>query len=209
MINLERIKKTFAAALLCCFTFSVNASVIDAGDLTIIDDVGNPSDGLRFLDMSFSNGLSLSAALTNAQLTYNNARAATDTEFNDLFTAAGVVYSGALTASDAFAVGSSVDLTSASDMGVSMLNTLLGNTSGTDTNIFTAPDGSTSIFTTRDFLQLQGATGTAIANQNSLTPPSGPIGFLLVSEATVPEPATVVLLGIALIGLRFNKRKKA
>jgi hypothetical protein len=57
----------------------------------IIDDVGNPSDGLRFLDMTYSDGLSLAAAIANAQATYANARLATASEFDDLFSAAGIV----------------------------------------------------------------------------------------------------------------------
>ena len=84
---------------LCAFAMTVfllsnatlsHANVMELGDLNIIDDAGNPSDGLRFLDMTFSNGLTLADALTNAQMTYMNARQATPSEFDDLFAAANV-----------------------------------------------------------------------------------------------------------------------
>ena len=74
-------------------------AIIDNGDLTIIDDAGNASDGLRFLDMSYSDnvpggdysgGMTAAEALANAQATYANARLATPEEFDDLFAAAGL-----------------------------------------------------------------------------------------------------------------------
>jgi hypothetical protein len=96
-----------AALIAFTITFfgTARAVIIEVGDLNFIDDAGNPSDGLGFLDMSFSVGLTQADALTNAQLTYADARIATPDEFDDLFLAAGVTYSGALTASDGFEVG--------------------------------------------------------------------------------------------------------
>jgi hypothetical protein len=62
-----------------------HAALVEVGDLNIINDAGNPSDGLRYLDMTYSDGLTQAAALTNAQATYANARLATASEFDDLF----------------------------------------------------------------------------------------------------------------------------
>ncbi len=89
-------------ALIFAATGLAPAAINEVGDLNIIDDPGNPSDGLRYLDMSFSAGLTLSAALTNTQATYPNARVATPSEFNDLFASSGIMFNGALTAADAF-----------------------------------------------------------------------------------------------------------
>jgi hypothetical protein len=82
------------------------AAIIEVGDLNIIDDPGNSSDGLRYLDTSYSQGLTASEALISARSTYGNARLASPTEFDDLFAAAGITYSQpTYTASDAFASG--------------------------------------------------------------------------------------------------------
>ena len=70
-----------------------NAGIIESGDLNIIDDAGNASVGLRYLDMIYIDGKTEAAAL-----------AATPSEFDDLFSAAGIAYDGALTASGPFTV---------------------------------------------------------------------------------------------------------
>ena len=65
-------------AVSVCLSHGVSyGSIETVGDLNIINDASNPSDGLRYLDMSFSNELTLSAALVSAQGTYANARLAT------------------------------------------------------------------------------------------------------------------------------------
>ena len=83
-----------AALLTLLLSSSVPAATIEMGDLNIIDDAGNPSDGLRFLDLSFSEGRTLADALTNAQATYGNARLATPSEADDLFDASSLILDG-------------------------------------------------------------------------------------------------------------------
>ena len=55
------------AAILVAIPGLASGGVIEVGDLNIIDDPGNPSDGLRYLDMTFSDGLTKADALANAQ----------------------------------------------------------------------------------------------------------------------------------------------
>ena len=81
-----------------------NAGIIESGDLNIIDDAGNASVGLRYLDMTYIDGKTEAAALAAAQLVYPNVHLATPSEFDDLFSAAGIAYDGALTASGPFTV---------------------------------------------------------------------------------------------------------
>ena len=73
---LSRRSGTMAVLLTFFLSSSVPSAIIEMGNLNIIDDPGNPSDGLRFLELSFSDGLSLTDALTNAQMTYSNAHLA-------------------------------------------------------------------------------------------------------------------------------------
>ena len=54
----------------------IGIAVRGIGLKDIIDDAGNASNGLRYLDMSFSDGLTEADALANAQATYSNARLA-------------------------------------------------------------------------------------------------------------------------------------
>lgn len=181
----------------------------DGGDLTIIDDAGNPSNGLRFLDMSFSVGLTSLAAITNAQLTYSNARLATPAEWDDLFAAAGIVSDNVLlSASDGFSLGSSVVLSSTTNYDDGDLKDLLGPTNGTfSAIIWTDPDGSNSSSTTRDYVTLD--PNGVVLRSSSITPAQSPIGWLLVSEATaVPEPTTLAVLGIGTVGIAARNRRR-
>lgn len=133
-----------------------HTTVVEVGDLNIINDPGNPSDGLRFLDMTFSDGLSLVAALANAQGTYSNARLATPSEFDDLFAAAGISYDSTLTASDAFTIGGGIVISSGANYDTHTLRDQLGLTAAGDrTLIWSDPDGSTAVTSTRDRLLLR------------------------------------------------------
>lgn len=96
---------SFVVAFMFGLVGVTQGALIEIADLNIIDDPGNPSDGLRFLDMSYSDGLSLTDALSGARAVYPNARLATPSEWDDLFAAAGISYTSGLTASDAFSVG--------------------------------------------------------------------------------------------------------
>jgi len=183
-------------------------AVVEVGDLNIINDAGNPSDGLRYLDMSYSDGLSQAAALANAQATYANARIATASEFDDLFAAAGITYNSSYTASDGFlstgfpyhilSTGANYDSASLLfALGATVPGDEFGN--NPEVVIFTDPDGSNNSATTQDILglYLQGAE----LIQVPWTVPKDQAGWLLVSEATVvPVPAAVWLFGSGLIG---------
>ena len=107
-----QITVTCVALLVVLPGASFGGLVTEVGDLNIIDDDGNPSNGLRYLDLTFSKGRTLASALANAQATYSNARLATPDEWDDLFDAAGITYDGLLTASDAFETGTSEDISS-------------------------------------------------------------------------------------------------
>lgn len=185
-------------------SLSANAAVIEVGDLNIINDPGNASDGLRFLDMSYTDGLTLAAALTNSQGTYANARLATPAEWDDLFAAAGIAYDGALSASDAFEVGDGAQISTGLNYDSAALRNQLGLTRSLLTLIFSDPDGDSSLSSTRDYINLSDTS--AIFYNNSLVAPNSSIGWLVVSE--VPLPAAAWLFISALGGLVVAKRKQ-
>lgn len=95
---MKRLINLFSTAgLTVCLFLAIQAPVLggimEVGDLNIIDDVGNASDGLRFLDMSYSVGRTQADALANARVIYSNARLATVAEWENLFLAAGILTS--------------------------------------------------------------------------------------------------------------------
>lgn len=187
------------------------AAIIEVGDLNVINDPGNPSDGLSYLDMAFSDGLSQAAALANAQASYADARLATPAEFDDLFDAAGIAYNGALTASDAFSIGVNTTISNGVNYDGGALAAQLGFTTTNISWIWSDPDGNADTGTTRDYLVLEGAP---IANESArifnvfTSPPNSSIGWLIVSEtAAVPIPGAVWLLGSGLIGIVVLRRK--
>ena len=167
-------KKSIFACLMFVFVFNAaSADIIEIGDLNIIDDPGNPSDGLRYLDMTFSNGLSLADALTNAQMTYSNARVATASEFDDLFAASSLVLDGAITPSDGFSTGLTATVSSGANYNAELRNVL--GTTIVGANIWTLPDGSVDPGTTRDVFAI--GTVAAAVRQSSGTPPVAlPVG---------------------------------
>ena len=137
-------------ALLVVLPGASSGGVITSGDLNIIDDAGNPSDGLRYLDLTYSKGRTLASALANAQATYSNARLATASEWDDLFAAAGITYDADLTASDAFESGSYAEITSGEAYDGGILRSMLF--ASASSYIWSDPDGDSSFATTRDFL---------------------------------------------------------
>ena len=103
-MNLKPLRCAYIA-LLFCTAHPETETVIKMGDLNIIQDTGNPSNRLRFLDLSFSRHLSLADALSNAQTMYSNVRSATASELDDFVATAGIYYNAGLTASGAFTTG--------------------------------------------------------------------------------------------------------
>lgn len=172
------------------------ASIDEVGDLNIINDAANPSDGLRYLDMSFSDGMGLADALIGAQAAYPNARLATPSEWDDLFSAAGISYVGSVTASDAFtALGDNQTIASGGACCASLVSAL-GGTSGANTTWFwSAPDGSDDSSTTYDLLRMSATNAVAQLRQRVEEPPWSSAGFLLVSDIVVPIPPAIGLFG--------------
>lgn len=210
----ERIRKMKAASALCGLVMSLlltgetYSAIIQLGDLNIIDASGNASDGLRYLDLIYSSNLTGEAALANARLAYANARLATPDEFDDLFSAAGIVYDGALSPSDGFTTGGDFVLSSGANYDGGALGEILFQTRSRDTSmIWTAPDSSSDVGTTRDFIRL--IEDEVVVQQSGNLPPTRlTTGWLIVSEASVPEPsrALLSLFGFAAVALRRFRR---
>jgi hypothetical protein len=199
-------KSRILGTLMLLSTSLTHAAVVEVGDLNIIDDSSNPSDGLRYLDLSFSDGLTLADALANAQSTYSNARLATSQEWDDLFAASAIVYSEG-TASDAFTTGPGFNLSLGANYDGGALNQALGTTGAQFAQFWSDPDGSDANTTTLDFISLGPASASIL--QSIDIPPSASNGWLLVSDASVvPLPAAVWLFGSGLIGLIGIARHK-
>ena len=196
-------------------TFSFAGLTVDEGfnmKLNCIRDATNPSDGVCFLDMSYSVGLDLPAALTAAQADYPTARLATPTEWDHMLLAAGISYDGTTLASDAFVRGFTETISSGGNYDGGVLATALGATSTgqsilDDVFIWSDPDGDLASFTTRDTLFLGGPVGTVSAQVQQLNSqaPQPTIGYLLVRPTAVPEPSSCCLLGLIGIGLGLRK----
>ena len=197
-------------------TFSgvARATLIEIGDLNFISDPGNASDGLAFLDMTFSTGMTQAAALANAQLTYADARLATSSEWNDLFIAAGAIFISGALPSDAFAQGGAGQVTE-QDAGVVAIMNALGRTTIVGGHDYLAawsdPDGDRGNHTTRDSIELAviGLNGGGtIFFQRTEQPAAGGFGWILVSDAVmVPEPSTGLLVALGRVGLGISRRQ--
>jgi hypothetical protein len=209
--------KLFIAALCAlALTFSgvARAAVIEINDLNFVMGTGTASDGLAFLDMSFSVGMSQVDALANARMTYADARLATAAEFDDLYVAAGVDWYGELRASDGFTAGANGYLARFDD-GVKLLNSALGNTYSSSTYsgtaIWTDPDQDAANNSTRDYISMN-SDGISLVQNNFFNPPNSTLGWLLVVASVespitqVPEPSTGILLSLGILGLGIRRR---
>ena len=173
----------------------LHGNLIDGGDVTIIDQPGNPSDGLRYLDLSFSDNLSLADALANARATYPNARLATPSEANDLFNASTLTLNNAnFNLSEGWQTGFTTQISTGGNYNVEIRN-LLGITWENGLGVgeqwatfFTDPDGSWDETGTRDIIEFR-ETEVRVNQFAGLAPNDG-AGWLLVSEVSVNEPPT-------------------
>lgn len=193
---------------------SATATIMESGDLNIIDQAGNPSNGLRFLDMTYSDGMTLAAALANAQATYPDARVATPAENDNLFAAAGIVYDGALTAADGYTSGPRDEISSGMNYDAGALSAALGYTTPNFFSLWwTDPDLSQDVTSTRDAIFLGPSTATLEHINFQVGHPN--VGWLLVSEASPVSDtgATLAMLGLAVgllgMGSRVGLRKQA
>ncbi len=192
----------------CLFSAGVtDATVIQVNDLNIIDDPGNPSDGLRYLDITYSHNRTLAQALTAATAVYSNARLATANEMVDLFDAFGIPYT--TSPIHAYGTGGAANIFIASNINsvpIQDFVTALGPTRISSvyqsTYLWTDPDGDSSSSSTRDYLWVQnyttsgpGRLDSARMTQFAHDPPNPEIGWLLVSEPdAIPAPSSIVLM---------------
>lgn len=184
----------------------VLAVIVEDGDLNIINDPTNPSNGLRYVDSSLSVGFfNVNDALANVRLTYPNARFATPSEFDDLFLAAGISGSPSIS----FDTGGTVAIASGTNYDYDP-NGLLGILGQTATSgglpilrLWTSPDGSSDSSTTRDLIQFQdSAVLAANATQTPLS--SGSTAASLIVTA-VPETSSFLCVAVAgLVAMRPN-----
>lgn len=208
--NLLSFAACFVAIYLIVSTPPCEAAIIVGADFITIDDAGNPSDGLQYLKMPFSDGLTKVAAIANGVAGgFANTRVATPAEFNDLFAAAGITSNFAITAADGFTKGGTEFVSNGVNYDGGVLSSQLGFTSGPLTLFWTVPDGNSSIDSTRDFVQM---TPSSVAIfQNGGLPANSSYGWLLVNgnASAVPEPSSVLLLGFAsMIGIATYRRKR-
>ena len=196
-------KLTHLVLFVAVFSNFAGAAIVQVGNLNIIDESGNLSDGLRFLDISHSAGLTSEVALSNAAAVYPNVRLATPSEFDDLFEAGGIVYSGSLVASDGFGTGPGGTL-SLLPRPINSLGTILDIGAGTGvTSIWTDPENDATL----DVLNLFAGVLTPnieIGPDDGVFVPE--VGWLIVTE--IPEPSSLLysIFGLSLLGLRCRKK---
>jgi hypothetical protein len=194
-----------------------HAAVIERGYLNIINDAGNPSDGLRYLDMFFSDGLTTAAAVANAQLSYPDARLATSSEFNDLFSAAGILYDGTLATTGAFTASFTPGQSTFANYDGGVLSDVLGYTCD---GCVTYRDSATVVWSSPDRLPVgaRSRVSVVLTPTEALIDPARisahttSVGWLLVSEPLIPltnpEPTTLTLMLLAASGLAVSTRRR-
>lgn len=181
------------------------ADILQVGDLNIIQQSGNPSDGLRYLDLSLTVGKDFSQAEDSATAAYTNARPATSSEFDHLFEASTLRYDDNSTRLSAgFLPGAGVTISSGSNYNTSLLN-ILGPTFDTGAGIWTDPENSSNL----DLIIFRPTLLEATFLND--TPPISSVAWLFVTSATeataVPEPSAASgLLICAAAWMVFKQR---
>lgn len=195
-----RFTLVFCSLVLCSPVCSL-ASVIEQGNLNIIDNALNPQDGWGLFDLDWFFNLDAAAALTKAQGVNTNARFANPTELDPFFNELGVDY-GARSLAEGWSTGVSTSFDPVSGQNADAGILINATTRFADFNVvhfWTDPDGSAANSSTYDVIQLTGDGPVHLQQFGVDLPPHLTRGFVIVvptSTSAVPEPASWFLLGL-------------
>jgi len=210
-----------AALVVLTFTFDkAQATIIDNvgpnNQLNKIEQAGNPSNGLHYLDSSVSSGMTLSEALAVTMDGYD-IRLATQQEWDDLATAGDLILNddntGAHTNGDglgevAFGIKFwTQTISSLPNYDVALFDAI-GNNHGSSLRLWTDAANVNTYDMARFFPdELIVNTNNAFRNNGS----KDEVSWLLVAVDVVgvPEPHTLLLASLASLGLTLRRRRWA
>jgi len=221
-----RILIIIIALFLFSFAPSSRAGIIETGIYNVIDQVGNPSNGLSFLDISFSVGLSREVALANARLLDPLARLATLQEHDYLAAEFGVNFNTSLgNLSQAFtsttvrsSIGLSTTITSA--LASSMIDVLgvtrqfAGDARQTWvwSPIAHLNPGRYDVWKVTAWQNVFDEFGVQEFGDDAIIFISGHAGYLIIannqSTRDVPEPSSLAIFALGMMGLASRRFKK-